>query len=175
MTGRLIKINVIGLLLQGIPEGIALTTLAFVIAGIPLQFKTVLLTGTLLEVIVYIVRLIPIPLGFHTILAIFLLFLVLSVLNKGDFGKSFIISLLSCIILILLETACFFLLPLVIIIIPQSLIPFYGIRIILGDIHVLLLFLLAFLIVKSRKQKGLYFVKLRNFIYNSPVKNQIKP
>lgn len=150
------KIHVILLLLQGIPEGVALTTLAFVISRIPLRFKTILLSGTLLEVIVHIVRLFPIPLGFHTILAIFILFLILNRFDKGDFGRSFIVSLLSSIILILLETVCSFLLPLVIIITPQSLIPYYGVRIILGDIHVLLLFLLAFIIVKIRKQKALF-------------------
>lgn len=100
----------------------------------------------LIDISVYIVRLFPIPLGLHTILAIFILFLISSILSRGDVGQSFIVSLLSFIILILLETACFSLLPMVINITPKSLTPHHAVTIVLGDIHVLLLFALSFLV-----------------------------
>lgn len=168
------KIPVIVLLLQGIPEGVALTTLAFVISRIPLRLRTILLSGMLIEISVYLVRLFPLPLGLHTILAIFILFLILNIFGKDDVGQSFIMSLLSCIILILLETACFFLLPVVINIIPISLTPYHAVTIVLGDIHVLLLFALAFLIIKIRKQNWLRLFNLRGITGNFLVKDQIK-
>lgn len=42
---RTMRIPLIALLLQGIPECTAVTTLAYVIAGIPLKWKRVLLTA----------------------------------------------------------------------------------------------------------------------------------
>ncbi|HBW35113.1 hypothetical protein [Desulfosporosinus sp. BICA1-9] len=115
------NIPVIVMLLQGIPEGTAITTLAFVISGIPLKLNKILLIGTALTVCAYVVRLFPIPFGLHTILLMFLLFIVLTILSKRDIGLSFMASLLSCLALIIFETACFSLLKPVFSIIPKTL------------------------------------------------------
>ncbi|MGI6120399.1 MAG: hypothetical protein ACOYIB_07535, partial [Desulfosporosinus sp.] len=90
-----ISIPLIALLLQGIPEQIAVATLAFVIAKIPLEWKKVFLIGITLAICAYIVRLFPFPFGVHLILLIILLFIALLWLGKGDFSISLIASLFS--------------------------------------------------------------------------------
>lgn len=51
------NIPLIALFLQGIPETVALVTLAFVIARIPLKWNKALLFGTVLALCAYVVRL----------------------------------------------------------------------------------------------------------------------
>lgn len=142
------NIPVIVLLLQGIPEGIAITTLAFVISKIHLKPNQILLIGTALAFCAYVVRLFPVPFGIHTILVVFLLFTILTILNKEDIGLAFMASLLSCLALVIFETACFSLLKPISSIIPKTLSAYHSGRIVLGEIHVLLLFSSAFLLNK---------------------------
>ncbi|GAB6152106.1 hypothetical protein JCM17380_08560 [Desulfosporosinus burensis] len=142
------NIPVIVLLLQGIPEGTAITTLAFVISRIPLKLNQILLIGTALAVCAYVVRLFPIPFGVHTILIVFILFIVLTILSKGDVGLSFMASILSCLALVIIETACLSLLMPVLSITPKILFTNHAVWIGLGEIHVLVLFTSAFLLNK---------------------------
>ncbi|MDA8222388.1 hypothetical protein [Desulfosporosinus sp.] len=148
------KIPMIVLLLQGIPEGTALTALAFVISRIPLKVNQILLVGTTLAVCANVIRLFPIPMGLHTVLGTLVLFLIITRLSKGDVGLSFIASILSCLTLIIFETACLPLLKPVSILAPKTLSTYHAIRIILGDIHVLLLFISAFLLKKVIAKKS---------------------
>ena len=142
------NIPAISLLLQGIPEGIAITTLAFVISRIPLKLNKIILIGTALSVCNYVVRLFPIPFGLHTILTIVILFIVLAILSKGDVGLSFMASLLSCLALVIVETTCILLLMPFFSITLKTLSTYNANRIVLGEIHVLLLFISAFLLNK---------------------------
>ena len=142
------NIPAISLLLQGIPEGIAITTLAFVISRIPIKLNKILLIGTALAVCNYVVRLFPIPFGLHTILTIIILFIVLTILSKGDVGLSFMASLLSCLALVIVETTCILLLMPFFSITLKTLSTYNANRIVLGEIHVLLLFISAFLLNK---------------------------
>ena len=142
------NIPAISLLLQGIPEGTAITTLAFVISRIPLKLNKILLIGTALAVCNYVVRKFPIPFGLHTILIIVILFVVLTKLCKGDVGLSFMASLLSCLALVIVETICILLLMPFFSITLKTLSTYNANRIVLGEIHVLLLFISAFLLNK---------------------------
>ena len=137
---------IIGFLLQGIPEGTAITTLAFVISRIPINLNKVLLIGTTLALCAHVVRQFPIPLGIHTISVIFLLFVILTTLNKGDAGFSFLVSLLCFLTLVIFEVVCLSLLKVVFIITPKTISDYPAVRIVLGDIHVLGLFLSAFML-----------------------------
>lgn len=134
------------LLLQGIPEGIAITTLAFVICRIPLTLIQIVLVGIILAVCASTIRLLPIPLGIHTILVILILFIVLTYLSKGDVSQSFLSTILSSLVLIIFETASLPLFEYISILTPKALYPFQVARIILGDIHVIILFLVAYLL-----------------------------
>ncbi len=146
------SINVpwIALLLQGIPEGIAVVTLAFVIAKIPLKWNRILLIGIVLAVISYVVRLFPIPFGVNIFLQIILLFLALTWLGKGDFSLSLIASLVSFLALAICEFACLALLMPVFGVTPETLFTNLVIRIEIGEPQVVLIFIAAFLLNKFK-------------------------
>ena len=142
------RIPLIALLLQGIPEQTAVITLAFVVARIPLKWNKILLTGIVLAFCAYVVRLFPIPFGIHTILLLFIQFIILTCITKGDVGLSFIASSSSILALGIFEYSCLSLFMLIFGFTPETLFNNLIIRIVVGESHVLLLFISAFLINK---------------------------
>jgi len=98
------KIPILALIFQGIPEQIAVATLAFVIANIPLVWKRIVLIGTVVAVTSYIFRLLPLTFGVHTVLNIGLLFILLVVVGKVNINISLVASLGSFLALIIAET-----------------------------------------------------------------------
>lgn len=149
---RFINIPLIALLLQGIPEQIAVVTLAFVIARIPLKWNKIILIGIALAVISYVVRMFPFPFGVHLFVLIILLFIALIWLGKGDVGLSLIASLLSFLALVIFEFVCLSLLMPVIGVTPETLFNNLRTRIAIGEPQVLILFLSAFLLNKLQKR-----------------------
>ena len=145
---RLIKIPLIALLLQGIPEQTAVITLAFVIAGIPLKWNRVLLIGIVLALCAYVVRQFSIPFGIHTILLLGILFVILTRLSKGDVGLSFIASSSSFLVLVIFEFSCMTLFMHIFGFTPETLFNDVTLRIVVGEPQVLLLFISAFLLNK---------------------------
>ena len=145
---RSIRIPLIALLLQGIPEQTAVITLAFVIARIPLKWNKILLIGIVLAFCAYVVRLFPIPFGLHTILLLFVLLIILTYITKGDVGLSFIASSSSFLALVIFEFSCMSLFMLIFGFTPETLFNDLIIRIAVGEPHVFLLFISAFLINK---------------------------
>lgn len=148
-----INIPLIVLLLQGIPEIIAIVTLAFVIAKINIKWNKILLIGVPLAVCEYVVRLFPIPFGIHTILLLILLFIGLTVIGKGEFSLSLIASLLSFLVLIICEFVCLSLLMPIFRVTPETLSLHPIIRIVIAEPHVLILFISAFLLNKFIQKK----------------------
>jgi hypothetical protein len=143
------NIPFVSLLFQGIPEITAVVILAFVIARVPLKWNKALLLGTILAFCVYVVRLLPIPFGSHTILLLFLLFIVLTRSAKGDAGLSFIACLVSLLALAIYEFTCFSLFMQITgfkseAIFKEDLL----LRILVGELQVLLLLFSAFLLNK---------------------------
>lgn len=142
------KISFAVLLLQGIPETVAVVTIAFIIAKLPLDWPKIIVIGACLAFIAYFVRLFPIPFGIHTILLLFSLFLCISKLSDGDLGLFFTACLLSYLTLAIFETVClfgsmaFFNIP------PKTLAANQVITIVIGEIHVLLLFSFAYILNK---------------------------
>lgn len=143
-----INISFITFLLQGIPEQSAVTTLAFVIAKLPLKWSRILLIGTVLALCAFVVRQFPIPFGIHTILLIFILFMFLTRLVKGDFSISLIASLISFLALIIFEMVSFSLLMLAFGVTTTTLLTDSVVRILMALPQVVLLFLTAFLLKK---------------------------
>jgi hypothetical protein len=140
------------MLFQGIPEQIAVATLAFVIAKIPFKWNKVILIGIILAFCAYVVRLLPIPFGIHLILLIVVLFIALLWLGKGDFSLSLIASLLSFLALVIFEYVCLSLLMPVFGLTQESLSTDLVKRIIIGELQVILLFITAFLLNKFYKK-----------------------
>lgn len=100
------KIPLLALIFQGIPEQIAVATLAFVIAKIPLIPKRVILIGIILAFTSYLLRLLPLTFGIHTVLIMGLLFILLILIGRGNINTSLIASLISFLSLIIAETVC---------------------------------------------------------------------
>ncbi|MFZ3131010.1 MAG: hypothetical protein WA125_07915 [Desulfosporosinus sp.] len=134
------------LLLQGIPEQIAVATLAFVMAKVPVQWNQVISIGIILAICAYVVRLLPIPFGIHTILLIVLLFIALVWLGKGDFSLSLLASLLSFLALVIFEFVFMSLLMPVFGLTPEILATDSVKRIMIAEPQVILLFSAAFLL-----------------------------
>ncbi|MGI6120400.1 MAG: hypothetical protein ACOYIB_07540 [Desulfosporosinus sp.] len=151
---RTIRIPLLALILQGIPEQIAVATLAFVIAKTPLKLKKVILIGIVLAFCAYVIRLFPIPFGMHTISLILLLTILLNRLGKRDIGLSFLATSVTYLVLAILEYIC------------MSVFLFLGgytletisydvvMRIVSGVPHVFLLFISAFFLKKYFKKKA---------------------
>ena len=151
---RFINIPLIVLIFQGIPESVAVVTLAFVIARIPIKWNKIFLIGAVLAFLSYVVRLFPIPFGIHTYFLIILLLIALIWLGKGDFSLSLLASLLSVLALTIFEYVCLSLLMPVFGLTPESLSTDSVKRIVIGEPQVLLLFISAFLFNKFYKKKG---------------------
>lgn len=148
-----INIPFVALLVQGIPETVAIVTLAFVIAKIPFVWNKILLIGILLALCVYMIRQFPIPFGIHIFFQIILLFILLTSLGKGDFSLSLLASLLSFLVLTILEFTCLSLLMIVFGVTPEILFANLEIRIVIGEPTVLILFLTAYLLNKLMQKE----------------------
>ncbi len=103
---NLARIPLLALLIQGLPENIALVSLAFVLAKIPLQWKKILFIAVVSVIIAYFVRLLPIGFGIHTILIVEVLFLLLIKLGKATVINALRASLISLVILTVVEMVC---------------------------------------------------------------------
>ncbi len=61
------NIRFLALVFQGIPEQIAIVPLAFVIAKVPIRWIEIIPIGIGLAFVAYVLRLLPITFGVHTI------------------------------------------------------------------------------------------------------------
>ncbi len=147
------KIPFLSLILQGIPEQIALVTLAFILARINLEWKKIVAFGVILAFVAYVLRLFPITFGIHTIILIGLLFVFLNQFCHVPLLVSLKASLISYLVLITIEFVFF-----------TSLMALFGmsfekyltdvpIRILLGLPQVFILFILAFIILKVKQER----------------------
>lgn len=91
---------------QGIPEQIAVVTLAFVIANLPFQWKKRILIGVVLAFNSYILRLLPITLEIYAVVLMAFLFILLITVGKSKWHSAIIASSLSVLTLIVAEKIC---------------------------------------------------------------------
>ena len=151
---RSVRIPLLSLLLQGIPEQTAVITLTFVIAGIPLKWNRILLIGIFLAFCAYVVRLFPILFGIHTILLLCVHFIILTNITKEDVGLAFIASSSSILVLVIFEFSCLSLFMYIFGFTTKNLFDNLAIRILAGETHVLLIFIFAFLLNKLSIKRG---------------------
>ncbi|MFZ5899254.1 MAG: hypothetical protein ACOYU7_08890 [Bacillota bacterium] len=97
------ELNIAALLLQGIPEMIALAALNFAIARTRLRWKIIFWIGVAQGFLVYGIRLLPVPFGVHTIAMT--LFFVFCLIRFGNvsFLRGFYSAFLGTAFLILYE------------------------------------------------------------------------
>lgn len=97
------RIPLIVLLIQGIPEQIGVVALAFALAKIPLNWKRECLSGIVLALTAYLLRMLPITFGVHTIILIGILFFILYTYGNVNLTHSIVYSLISFLALIIFE------------------------------------------------------------------------
>ncbi|WP_434510420.1 hypothetical protein [Desulfitobacterium sp. AusDCA] len=148
------NIPILALLLQGIPEEIALVTLSFVIARIPLNWKIIVGFGLILAFSAYLVRLTPLPFGLHTILILILLSSMLFKISNGNLSLSLIACMVSFLILCIFELTSVTLLMHVFHLTTTEFYTNEWIRILISEPHVILLFIFAFLLNRFLAERG---------------------
>lgn len=99
----MLKTHLISLFFQYIPEDIALTFVASVFLKINTQKVKVISIGAFVGIITFIIRLLPISFGFHTILSMIVLTVLLSIFFRVNGFKSFIAALKTYILLAVIE------------------------------------------------------------------------
>ena len=98
------KIPLLQWLLQGIPESLAIVYLAIALAGQKPETWKILLLGIIDAVIIYLIRLLPLTFGVHSILQILVIAFLLHLFFKVSFGKSLFSALTVIITLAVTET-----------------------------------------------------------------------
>lgn len=144
-----ISIPWLALFLQGIPEQIAVVTLASVIAKLPLKWMKIVPMGALLAIIAYAVRSLPLPFGTHTLIILLLLFVFL-IKSKAEISLSLIACLTTILALIIYELVCLTTLTTLFWISNETLGDNQLVRVLVTEPQVVLLFLTAFVIRRKR-------------------------
>lgn len=144
------KIPFLVLVLQGIPEQIGIVTLAFVIAKASLDWGKIISSGVFLAVSAYLLRMLPITFGVHTIVLIGFLFFILFKFAKVNLTTSIVTSIVSFLALIVFETVSLSILMPLFNITHDLFISNVIIRVLITIPQVLLIYLTAYLIKKLR-------------------------
>ncbi len=95
--------HIFSILFQFIPENIALVLLAIIFLNKPPKFKIVTICGIIGGITLYLIRLIPLTFGIHTLVFILILSLSLSYIYKEKLLKTTFVSLKVFIILAIYE------------------------------------------------------------------------
>lgn len=148
------QISFTTLIFQGIPETIAATTLAFVIANVELEWKKIIGLGCLFGLVTYFVRKLPITFGLHTIVLMVLFIITLSWLGRKSLVESIISTILTFLALVLVETVSTQVFFSLFNLSPNTVSKSSFLMIVSGLPAVIILFLLSIVITKIRKRKA---------------------
>lgn len=142
------SIPIIVLIFQGIPEQIAVALLAFTIAGISFKWLEAIFLGTTLAIVAYLIRLLPVTFGVHTVILICFLFFYLSLIKKIDLSRAILSTLLSFLLLLFCESLIVPIIMHFLDISRTDLLINNKLRILVTLPHVFILYFLVFLINK---------------------------
>ena len=101
--GRMLKVTLFETLVRGIPEALTMMLAMYAFANKKLEKKEYLISSLILVLVVYLIRLLPINYGIHTILNIFVLIFLIFNINKIDLIASIRASILILMILFICE------------------------------------------------------------------------
>lgn len=88
---------------RGIPEQFLFVLAIYAFSKTGIDFKKYLLSGALASIMLYLVRLLPIQYGVHSLISLVILIIIVSYLNKIDIIKSIRSGIISFILCFLLE------------------------------------------------------------------------
>lgn len=89
--------TLISLLMVSFPETILVATLGFLLAGLRPRWRDILIIGAFQAGFAYIIRLLPVPFGLHSILQIFLFILNMRLVTRLPYRIVILVSLLGLI------------------------------------------------------------------------------
>lgn len=90
-------------LLQGIPELSGVIALSLALAKVPLRWGRIIAAGTVLAVIMFIIRTSSFAAGLHTVAALLFTVIIITIATGVPPTKAFVVALISSIILAFLE------------------------------------------------------------------------
>lgn len=111
-----------------------------------LKWRLIVPIGLALAIVSFLIRLLDLPFGLHTIFVVILLFISLLWTGKGDISLSLLASLLSVLALILYESLSLSILMPLLGITSDNLLTDSVLRIFLGEPQVILIFLSAYFV-----------------------------
>jgi len=89
--------------IQSIPESIGLVALSLAFARVPLRWKYIIIGGTILSILSYIIRSLPLTFGFHLPVMLFYVFLFIIFLTNVKLSRAVLAVFSSLFVLFLLE------------------------------------------------------------------------
>ncbi|MCM8710256.1 hypothetical protein M2651_04350 [Clostridium sp. SYSU_GA19001] len=104
----MLKISLLEFFLRAIPETFLMVLIVHALSRMKINFKKYLLSSSIFSVMVYLIRLLPIQLGVHSILNLIVLIVLTVLINKVDIIKSTSSGLIAFIFTFLLEGANFY-------------------------------------------------------------------
>ncbi|MEW6621900.1 MAG: hypothetical protein AB1420_01995 [Bacillota bacterium] len=154
------KISVLVIFFQGIPESIALMFLIFVLLRVPISWRKIMLLGIAEAVAVYLIRLLPVAFGVHTILLIVFATILIVYVTREDLLKVITSVLPAFFFLVFYEVVSFTVqMKIIELFIPGFSDSFYTVPtntwvlIGLGLFHVMLMFITGSIILHYRRKK----------------------
>lgn len=145
-----IELTLLSLIVQGIPEQIALITLACAIAKAPFKWRDMVILAAIMGSMAKIIRSLPLPFGVHTIVLLLLLFLFLNYWNKIDVSLALIGTIGGFVALMIYEVVSITIITELIQIPRETWYTNELLKIAFGYPHIILLFLTAFIVRRRR-------------------------
>jgi len=99
------KVNLLSLLILGIPEAIAETVVAFAFARILLPWKRIFIVGITLALTVFLVRLLPLHFGFHTLFTLVALAVYVRIATGSPLSNTIKSATIALMLLVVSEFA----------------------------------------------------------------------
>lgn len=98
-----LKLSCFEFLFRTIPEGLLFILAIYIFSGVKFEVKRFLVSGFVLAIVTFSVRMLPISYGIHTMLNIIIFFSIQNLLIKIDVNKSIKYSILTTILMFVCE------------------------------------------------------------------------
>lgn len=103
LCGNMLKLTILELIFRTIPEEFIIILSMYVFSFTKIDIKRLFSSGVMLSIIVYLIRLLPIQPGLHTLLLIPIMVLMVKIVNKITIIKGIPAAILSIIFMYLCE------------------------------------------------------------------------
>jgi len=145
------KMPILSILLQSIPEAMIINFLTLTLYGLhkKITVKKLAVLGVVSGILSYFVRMLPYPFGFHALIQLFILIILLSIIFRLGLRKSLLVSITGLVILAVAETIFGVIVSLITGISFQEMLADQWLRIIIPWFHLSILLLTSLIIYKK--------------------------